>query len=81
MLVTAISLPGGNGYQLARALLDAEPDVKVLFVSGETGAMASRYYNSLWTELHTLTRPYKPADLLRRVKFLLGSAGLAAGVS
>ena len=78
LLVTAISLAGGNGYELARALVAVEPDLKVLFVSGETGAKMSRYYIAAWTELHTLTRPFESADLLRRVKFILESGALAA---
>ena len=78
LLVTAISLPGGNGYELARTLADVEPDLKVLFVSGETGAKTSRYYVSAWTELHTLTRPFELTDLLQRIKFILESGGLAA---
>ena len=78
LLLTAISLPGGNGYELARALLDVEPDLKVLFVSGEAGAKVSRYYNAPWAELQLLTRPFEPAELLRRVKFVLGSGGIAA---
>jgi two-component system, cell cycle sensor histidine kinase and response regulator CckA len=80
LLVTAISLPGGNGYELARTLADVQPDLKVLFVSGETGAKASRYYVSAWTE-HTLTRPFELTDLLQRVKFILESSGLAAETS
>jgi|SRR5580658_2740222 two-component system cell cycle sensor histidine kinase/response regulator CckA len=78
LLLTAISLPGGNGYELARALVDVEPGLKVLFVSGEAGAKASRYHNAPWTELQTLTRRFEPADLLRRVRSVLESGGLAA---
>lgn len=81
LLVTAISLPGGNGYELARALAGVEPDLKVLFVSGETGAKARRYNNVAWTDLQTLARPFEAADLLRRIKSILESGGLAAGTS
>jgi len=81
LLLTAISLPGGNGYELARALLNVEPDLKVLFVSGETGAKASRYYTAPCVGLQTLPRPFEPADLLRRVKFLLEGGPLAAETS
>jgi CheY-like chemotaxis protein len=49
-------------------LADVEPDLKVLFVSGEAGAMASQYQDSPWKELQTLTRPFEAADLLRRIK-------------
>jgi DNA-binding response OmpR family regulator len=81
LLLTAISLPGGTGYDLARALAGAEPDLKVLFVSGEAGAKVSRYQNAPWTELKTLSCPFEPADLLRRVKSTLEESGLAAEAS
>lgn len=81
LLLTAISLPGGNGYELARALVDVEPDLKVLLVSGEAGAMASQYQDSPWKELQTLTRPFEPTDLLRRIKSILKSGGLAVETS
>jgi DNA-binding response OmpR family regulator len=81
LLLTAISLPGGTGYDLAKALAGAEPDLKVLFVSGEAGAKASRYQNAPWTELKTLIRPFEPADLLRRIKSILGAGGFAAEAS
>jgi len=79
LLLTAISLPGGNGYELARALVDVEPDLKVLFVSGEAGSKASQYQDSPWKEVQALARPFEPADLLCRVKSILESGGLAAG--
>jgi DNA-binding response OmpR family regulator len=78
LLLTAISLPGGNGYELTRELVDVEPDLKVIFVSGVAGAKASQYQNSPWKELQTLARPFEPADLLRRVRSILKSGGLAA---
>lgn len=78
LLLTAISLPGGTGFELARALAAAEPRLKVLFVSGEAGAKAGRYQNTQWTEMQTLNRPFEPEELLRRVKTVLESNGLAA---
>jgi DNA-binding response OmpR family regulator len=81
LLLTAISLPGGTGYELVRALVEVEPKLKVLFVSGEAGAQARRYQNAPWAELQTLTRPYEPAELLRRVKSILETNGFAAETS
>jgi DNA-binding response OmpR family regulator len=82
LLLTAISLPGGNGYELARAFFEIEPGIKVLFVSGQAGAKISRFYGMPWTDLHMLTRPFEPADLLDRVKRLLESSDqLSAGAS
>lgn len=74
LLLTAISLPGGNGYELAKALIEIGPGLKVLFVSGPTGAKISRFYGVPWTERHVLTRPFGPAELLERISQLLESA-------
>jgi len=71
LLLTAISLPGGNGYDLAKGLREAEPDLEVLFVSGPTGATVGRYHDVPLTELQTLGRPFESGDLLQRVKALI----------
>jgi len=81
LLLSAISLAGSNGYELARKLVDAEPKLKVLFVSGETGAKVRRYYSTPWAELQTLTRPFEPEELLQRVRVILESDELAAETS
>jgi DNA-binding response OmpR family regulator len=82
LLLTAISLPGGNGYELAKALMAIEPDLKVLFVSGQAGAKISRFYDMPWTDRHLLTRPFEAADLVERIRLLLDStAPFSAGAS
>ena len=73
LLLTAVALPGGNGYELSKILLDLEPAIKLLFVSGETGAKVSEFYDPKWTDSRTLRRPFNPADFLRRVKDVLES--------
>ena len=45
LLLTAIALPGNNGYELAKTLFQGDPNLKVLFASGPCGAEISRYYN------------------------------------
>lgn len=68
LLLTAIALPGNNGYELARTLFRADPDLKVLFVSGPTGAEVSRFYNMPVTGPHMLTKPVNAEEAIRRVK-------------
>ena len=45
LLLTAIALPGNNGYELAKTLFRGDPNLKVLFTSSPSGAEISRYYN------------------------------------
>ena len=68
LLLTAIALPGKNGYELEKALFRSDPKLKVLFVSGPTGAEVSRFYNMPVTGPHLLDKPVRPADLLHRVR-------------
>jgi two-component system cell cycle sensor histidine kinase/response regulator CckA len=82
LLLTAIALAGGNGYELYNALLDGDTGMKVLFVSGQAGAKVSEFYNKPWMDSRTLSRPFEPADLLGRVKYLLETnAESACGAS
>jgi DNA-binding response OmpR family regulator len=71
LLLTAISLPGRNGYELADQLRAAEQGLKVLFVSGMTGAVLRRFYGREPDDKNTLFRPFEPGDFLQRVKALL----------
>ena len=68
LLLTAIALPGNNGYELARRIFQIDPNPKVLFVSGYTGAEVSRFYNMPTTGAHLLDKPVQRADLLDRVR-------------
>ena len=67
LLLTAIALPGANGYELAKAMLRIDSDLRVLFVSGPTGAKVSRFYNMPASGPHLLDKPVKPEELLNRV--------------
>lgn len=67
MLLTAIALPGNNGYELARTLTAADSALKVLFVSGPTGAEVSRFYNMPVSGPHLVDKPVQAAQLAARV--------------
>jgi DNA-binding response OmpR family regulator len=71
ILITALSLPGGNGYELSKTILEAEPNMKVLFVSGEAGAKISEFYSEPSAEACTLRRPFERSKLLKRIRDLL----------
>ena len=75
MLVSAIALPGNNGYELARALLELNRDLKTLFVSGPTGAEVSRFYNMPVGGRHLLDKPVELTELARRVNQAFRSRG------
>jgi two-component system cell cycle sensor histidine kinase/response regulator CckA len=67
LLLTAIALPGNNGYELAKTVFQNDPNLKVLFVSGPTGAEVSRFYNMPVVGPHLLEKPVQSEDLLYRV--------------
>src|SRR5438874_9829986 len=73
LLITDISLPGGNGCELAIALRKQKSDLRVLFVSGYVGAEIGLYYSLDISDEHFLRKPFSAADLRSRVKQVLES--------
>jgi DNA-binding response OmpR family regulator len=73
LLLTDISLPGGNGCELWVGMRKRNPDLKVLFVSGHVGSEVLRFHGLEPSDLHFLGKPFKAGDLLARVTQVLGS--------
>lgn len=67
LLLTAIALQGNNGYELARAMTEGDPGLRVLFVSGQAGAEVSRFYNMPTAGKHLVSKPVQAAELVSRV--------------
>jgi DNA-binding response OmpR family regulator len=68
IVLTDVSLPGQNGYVLAKALLERQPGLSAIFISGLAGAELCRFYGMATTDLHFLEKPFTGAELLRRVR-------------
>jgi DNA-binding response OmpR family regulator len=71
LLVADISLPDGNGCDLAMQIRDLQPDVRVLFISGHVGAEVCRFYGLDVTDLHFLRKPFTAKQLLGSVRRVL----------
>ena len=70
MLLTDVIMPGASGPDLARQLVAARPDLRVLFVSGYTDqAMASE--RILEPGAAFLQKPFTPDGLARKVRDVL----------
>jgi CheY-like chemotaxis protein len=68
-LVTDIVLPGLSGVQLARAVRPTHPDLKVLYVTGYSGAPDADHTPAPGEPV--LRKPYRPDSLRLRVAELL----------
>jgi DNA-binding response OmpR family regulator len=73
VLIADISLPDGNGCELAATLLNLEPQLKVLFISGHVGAEVCRFYGFDISDLHYLRKPFEKEAFLSRVREVLES--------
>lgn len=75
LLFSDVVMPGGiNGWDLAERARQLRPDLKVLLTSGYSlETLASR--RALSTELVVLDKPYRKAELARRLREILGDAG------
>jgi FixJ family two-component response regulator len=68
LLLTDVVLPGGaNGRQVAQALVERFPDLRVVFMSGYT-ANAVVHGGRLDEDIAFLEKPFNPETLLRKVR-------------
>jgi CheY-like chemotaxis protein len=73
LLITDISLPGNNGYELAAQISTVRPNIKVIFASGRAGRELCKFYYMAETDPRLLKKPFEMDELLQRVKCALGS--------
>jgi DNA-binding response OmpR family regulator len=81
LLIVDVSLPDRNGCELAQVAQAIKPGVKILLISGQTGAEVCKFYGIPATDVHFLGKPFRGSTLLARVKYVLGSAEPLAGTA
>jgi PAS domain S-box-containing protein len=74
LLLTDVVMPHTSGPDLARALRDVHPDIKVLFMSGYTDQAVS-HHGLLVAEGQFLQKPFTTDGLLRKVRAVLEAPG------
>ena len=57
LLLTDVALPGLSGCDLAIALREDNPVLRVLLISGYTGAELLQYYGMHLTDVHFVQKP------------------------
>ena len=75
IVLTDIALPGRDGCQLVRNLIQADPELCAVFVSGLAGAELCRFYGLATTDVHFLAKPFVAAELLSRIRAVLEAGG------
>jgi two-component system cell cycle sensor histidine kinase/response regulator CckA len=72
-LLTDVIMPNVNGPSLAHELLGRQPDLPVLFLSGYTGDELGER-GVIEPGVNLMTKPFRPTELVERVRALLGEA-------
>jgi len=75
LLITDISLPGNNGYELAGQISQWQPNIKVIFTSGKAGMELCRFYYMPEGDPRLLKKPFGMSELVQRVAAALSSGG------
>ena len=74
LLIVDIALPDGSGCELALALREQKPDLRVLFVSGYVGAEVCRFYGITPTDIEFLAKPFSNAELVSKARLVLSAS-------
>ena len=74
MLVTDVAMTPVDGCDLAKSLSKSHPDLKVMFVSGYTGAEILRQRSVSGVDAIFLKKPFTPEGLIFQVREFLGSS-------
>jgi DNA-binding NarL/FixJ family response regulator len=69
MLVTDVAMPGMNGPDLAEQMMSLYPNIAVLFISSNTAGIVIP--DSASNVSSFLPKPFRPSQLLTRVRELL----------
>jgi CheY-like chemotaxis protein len=73
LLVADVSLPDRTGIELAKGCLRLKRTLKVLFISGWTGAEFLEYVGIPKEDLHFLPKPFRAQKIVSRVAAVLAS--------
>ena len=68
LVVTDVFMPRMSGRILAQRLAEVNPDVRILFVTGQADAMPAVRAGLMQTPHPFLLKPFTPADLVRKVR-------------
>jgi DNA-binding response OmpR family regulator len=74
VLIVDVALPGRDGIELARTCLRQRPGLRVLFMSGRTGAELLRAHRDAEADRHYLPKPLDPAEVAARVRSIIAEA-------
>ena len=72
LLVTDVIMPNMNGQQLAHAVVDKRPDLKILFMSGYAANVVA-HHGVLDPDVEYLEKPFTRRRFLQRVRAMLDS--------
>jgi signal transduction histidine kinase len=70
MLITDVVMPGLSGPNLAARLMQQNPSLRVLYMSGYTDD-ATEVHGTFWGGVPLLQKPFTPAQLAERVRMAL----------
>ena len=72
LLITDVIMPEMNGRELAQNLLNRNPCLKVLFMSGYTADILTDD-GALDDTIHFIQKPFSVSDLANKVRTVLGA--------
>ena len=79
LVVMDVMLPGANGWAVYLSAVARRPDLKVIFCSGHSPKQLESEVQMEMSGMEFLQKPYRPVDLVARVRRLLAGDDLECG--
>lgn len=69
LVLSDVVMPGGDGLDMAQAILEIDPAAKILFMSGYSDAALEVQARKTFPFIR---KPFLPSDLIRKISEVLG---------
>lgn len=78
VLMVDVVMPGIDGFILAQRLLQENPELQVIFITGFSGIAMDTYATPAFAPAPVTMRPFHLRETASRIRYLLGLGGLPA---
>ena len=75
LLISDINMPAMDGLELVGFLRDAYPELRALFVSGQSAQFLVANRDRMPEGTHFMAKPFRPDELMKKIREIIDADG------